>query len=128
MSNEDIIYSNLTTKISCPNGDSDCAGIPNCGCMYEKSYSTQPWDPPTSCPSGFISVPDPGSCSECVSCFAFIRVNCSDPCPLTYNGVNSSLGDNHHWDYHQICCDNACVDPLNPIEGGTPHVLEWNCP
>jgi hypothetical protein len=24
MSNEDIIYSNLTTKISCPNGNSDC--------------------------------------------------------------------------------------------------------
>jgi hypothetical protein len=99
------IFSMLTSKVSCQ-GNGDCEGIPYCGCFYEKSNSTQPWDPPTSCPSGFVSTPDPSTCPNCVTCQALVENDCNQSCPSTYNGVDLQ---GMFFQGTQICCDGFCT-------------------
>jgi hypothetical protein len=115
--NDGPIYSMLNGKVSCE-GNGDCEEIPYCACYYEKSTSTQPWDPPTSCPSGFVSTPDPRYiynpetdafdiyCSNCVSCTAYVENDCNLSCPSTYNGVDT-MG--MAFNGTQICCDGFCT-------------------
>jgi hypothetical protein len=118
--NDGPVYSMLNGKVSCE-GNGDCEGLPqNCGCFYEKSYSTQPWDPPTSCPSGFVSTPDPRYlynpetdaydiyCSNCVSCQALVQNDCNQNCPASYNGVDG-ISSVHVFQTNQICCDGFCT-------------------
>jgi hypothetical protein len=122
--NDGPIYSMLNGKVSCQN-NGDCSGIPYCSCFYEKSYFTQPWDPPTSCPSGFVSTPDTDANDNyCVFCAAHVEIDCNLSCPSTYNGVSSKWGDEPTFQGTQICCDGFCTKGVDA--NGAPSMID--CP